>query len=109
MEKQVYEIIIKAQARIDVLSQYTYYAENESVRYAEKFLRGFMEQVESILPFVWAYPECRFLPTKNQSYRNIVWGDHLIIYKILKRKVWIVGVFHTKQSPAKLKSYRKVK
>ncbi len=109
MEKQTYEIIIKERARLDVLNQYTYYAENYSVRYAEKFLNGFIKQVETILPFAWGYPECRFLPTKNHIYRNIVWGNHLIVYKILKKEIWIVGVFHTKQNPDKLKLYRKVK
>lgn len=109
MEKQGYEIIIKAQARIDILNHYTYYAENYSVRYAERFLNGFIKQVETILPLIWTNPECRFLPTKNNIYRNIVWGDYLIVYKILKKEIWVVGVFHTKQKPSKIKSYRKVK
>jgi len=55
------------------------------------------------------HPECRFLLAKNHIYRNIVWYNYLIIYKILKKEIWIVGVFPTKQPPAKAKSYRKVK
>jgi hypothetical protein len=109
MEKQDYEIVIKAQARLDVFNQYQYLFENSSERFAEKFLTGFVNHVETILPFVWGYPECRFLPTKNHIYCNIVWGNYLIVYKILKREIWVVGLFHTKQNPSKLKSYRKVK
>ncbi len=109
MENQAYEIIIKEQARLDVLNQYLFFAEEYSVQYAETFLSGFIEQVENILPFVWAFPECRFLPTKNHIYRNIVWENHLIIYKIVKFEIWVVGVFYAKQNPKKLKQYKRVK
>ena len=109
MEKQVYEIEIKQRAREDVKNQYEYFSENYSEKYAERFLEEFIEQTERILPFVWVYPECLFLPTKNHIYRNIVWGNYLIIYKILKKQIWVVGLFHTKQNPQKIKSYRRVK
>lgn len=109
MEKQDYEIIIKAQARLNVLEQYEYIAENHSIQTAKNFLTDFILQVESILPHLYGNPECRFLPTKNHIYRNIIWNNYLIVYKILKDEIWIVGLFHTKQNPTKLKSYRKVK
>jgi hypothetical protein len=109
MEKQSYKIVIKPKARQNVFDHYQRYFENYSERYAETFLAEFISQVEQILPFVWGNPECRFLPTKNHIYRNIVWGNYLIIYKILKKEIWVVGLFHTKQNPGKLKSYKKVR
>jgi hypothetical protein len=109
MEKQDYKIIIKEQVQTDVYNQYTYYAENYSLQFAEKFRIDFILQVDTILPNIYQYPACFFLKTKKHIYRNIIWNNHLIIYKIMKNEIWIVGLFHTKQDPKKLKLYRKVK
>lgn len=109
MDRALYKIVIKEKAEQDLINAIDHYAVNYSVRYALKFREEFYQVVETALPFVWGNPECRFLPTKNHIYRNIVWGNYLIIYKILKKEIWIVGLFHTKQDPAKIKSYKKVK
>ena len=109
MEKQVYEEIVKERALDDVEKEYDYYFKNYSERAADKFKVDFFEQLKSNLPFVWVYPECRYLPTKNHIYRNIIWNNYLIIYKVLKTEVWVVGLFHTAQNPKKLKGYKKVK
>ncbi len=69
----------------------------------------FMLKVDSILPNPYIYPECRFLPTKTQIYRNIIWGNYLIIYKVKKDIVEVLSVFHTKQKPSKIKLVRKKK
>ncbi|MFN8322126.1 MAG: type II toxin-antitoxin system RelE/ParE family toxin [Chitinophagales bacterium] len=103
------EIAITPHALLTVHTEFTYLKEFATERAARKFKNGFVEKVDSILPQYLAYPECRFLPTKNNIYRNIIWGNYLIIYKVLKKEVLVLGVFHSKQNPAKLKAYRKVK
>lgn len=105
MEKQL-QVIVKESALNDLAGQYEYYAENYSVRYAEKFRLAFFEQVKSILPQPLHYPECRFLPTKTHSYRNIVWGNYLIVYKVKARSIEVLVLFHTKLNPKKLKKAR---
>jgi plasmid stabilization system protein ParE len=108
MEKPL-QIIIKQAALDDLEIQYRYYAENYSVAYAEKFRLEFFKQVKNILPNPKHFSGCRFLPTKNNIYRNIVWGNYLIIFKIRKTAIEVLVLHHTKQHPKKIKSARKIK
>ena len=109
MDKAIYKIVIKERAEQDLFAAIDYYAINYSIEYAKYFKDEFYKTAETALPFVWVYPECRYLPTKNHIYRNIIWNDYLIIYKILKTEIWVVGLFHTAQNQKKLKGYKKVK
>lgn len=103
------EIVITEHALHTVQSEFNYLKEFASEKVAQQFKTKFVEQVESILPFYLSHPECRFIPTKNKIYRNIVWGNFLLVYKILKNEILVLGIFHSKQHPKKLKSYRKIK
>ncbi len=103
------EIVITEHALQTVNAEFNYLKEFASDRAAHQFKDDFVRQVDSILPFSLGHPECRFLPTKNKIYRNIIWGNFLIIYKILKNEILVLGAFHSKQNPSKLKSYRRIK
>ena len=103
------EIVITEHALQIVNAEFSYLKEFASERIAHQFKDGFVRQVDLILPFYLGHPECRFLPTKKKIYRNIAWGSFLIVYKILKDEILVLGVFHSKQNPAKLKSYRRIK
>lgn len=103
------EIVITPHALLTVHTEFTYLKEFVTERLAHKFKSDFVKKVDSIFPHYLNYPECRFLPTKNNIYRNIIWGKYLIVYKILKKEILVLGVFHSKQNPAKLKAYRRVK
>ena len=108
MEKQL-QIIIRESALIDLEKECKYLAENYSVDYAEKFRLAFFEEIKTILPHPVIYPECRFLKTKGRIYRNIIWGNYLIIYKIKGHHIEILVLFHTKQHPKKLKRARRMR
>ena len=108
MEKQI-QIIVKEAALNDLEKECLYLAENYSVQYSEKFRLTFFEQITTILPNPLIYPECRFLSTKRKIYRNIIWHNYLIIYKIKKQSVEVLILFHTKQRPAKLKAVKRRK
>ncbi len=103
------EVVITEHALQTVHNEFNYLKEFASDRVAHQFKAGFVQQVDSILPFYEGHPECRFLPTRNKSYRNLIWGNYLIVYKILKKEILVLGLFHSKQNPAKLKSYRRIK
>lgn len=103
------EIVITPHALLTVHTEFTYLKEFATERTAQKFKNEFVERVDSILPNYLAYAECRFLLTKNNIYRNIIWGNYLIVYKILRKEILVLGVFHSKQNPVKLKSYRRIK
>lgn len=108
MEKPL-EIEIKEYALVQLKSEYEYYFNTYSEKYAEEFRLGFFEIVEHIGRNYQTYSECRFLKTKGKLYRNIVWGNYLIVYKITKEAVQVLFVFHTKQHPLKLKKIRRIK
>jgi plasmid stabilization system protein ParE len=88
---------------------YLYYAENYSIEYADKFWDGFFDKIGKILPHYLQFSECRFLQTKNKIYRNIVWENYLIIYKIHKHHIDVICLFHVKQSPKRLKKLKRLK
>jgi plasmid stabilization system protein ParE len=101
------EIIIKEFAQNELEQAFDYYAENYSLAFAEKFRIEFYETVKTVHPNPYIYPECRFLPTKTQMYRNIIWGNYLIVYKIKSKTIEILSLFHTKPKPSKVKRLRK--
>lgn len=103
------EIVITEHALQTVNAEFNYLKEFASERVAHQFKDSFVSQVDSILPFYLGHPECRFLPSKNKIYRNVIWANFLIVYKILKGNILVLGVFHSKQNPSKLKSYRRIK
>ena len=102
-------IVITDNALDELHVEILYHRSNTSEKFAATMKTEFMPMVDTILPNPFIYPECRFMPTKTQIYRNIVWGNYLIIYKIKKESIEVLSVFHTKQKPAKVKLVRKRK
>lgn len=105
MEK--WEIEISEFVEADLAEECNYFEEHYSEKYAQRFWKEFYEQVNTILPNPRIYSECRFLPTKKKIYRNIVWGNYLIIYRLKRNLVQVLTLFHTKQHPQKIKETRK--
>lgn len=106
---EITKIVVTPHAIQTLRTEFDWLKDNASVAFANKFRNDFKTQVDSILPSYLAYPECRFLLTPKNIYRNIIWGNYLIIYKIRKKEILVLGIFHTKQNPNKLKSLRRIK
>ena len=56
-----------------------------------------------------AYRECAQLPTKTKIYRRAACLSWIIIYKITKPEILILGVIHGSRNPLKIRKFRKVK
>ena len=106
---EVKPVAITVHAIASLFKELEYHKQNTSSAFANKLRDAFIGYVDELPQNYLQYPECRFIPTKNQQYRNIVWRDYLIIYKILKKEILVLGVFNARQHPRKLKSYRKIK
>ena len=106
---EVKSVVITSYAMQTLNKEFEYHKENSSLAFANKLKNSFVELVDGLSQKYLVFPECRFLPSKNKVYRNIVWRDYLIIYKILKKEVLVLGIFHCKQNPVRLKSFRRVK
>ena len=103
------KVITVPNALINLQEEVEYFQQNYSIDYSIKFRFEFKKIARSLSENYLAYPECRFLQTKKEIYRNIIWNKYLIIYKIMKDEVWILGLFHTSQNPVKLKAFRKIR
>jgi plasmid stabilization system protein ParE len=101
-----YDLIITDYALDELHAEIIYHRLNTSEFFASRMKMEFMNAVDSIFPNPYIYPECRFLPTKTQIYRNIIWGNYLIIYRIRRDSVEVLSLFHTKQKPAKARQVR---
>lgn len=100
MEKQ---LIIKEKALKQLEKIYSFYSYNVSVEFAETFRIGFFEKVRELLPFYNRYPYFKITKSKNKNYRQVLYKSHIIIYKIKKNEIEIVGIFYSKRNPNKLK------
>lgn len=107
MEKQI-EIVIKEYALEQLHEEYNYFRKEYSLSYAEEFRVNFFARIISITPFYKSFPECRFLRTKNKTYRNVVWNNYLIVFKIKPNLIEVLSLFHTKKNPKGLKRLRRV-
>ncbi len=106
---EIKALVISAYAIQTVKNEFEYLKEKISDGYAYKFREQFFQKAENILPFYLSFPECRFLPTKNKIYRNVIWDNYFLIYKILGNEILVLGIFHTSQNPSKVKAFRRVK
>ncbi|MCW3125371.1 MAG: type toxin-antitoxin system RelE/ParE family toxin [Bacteroidetes bacterium] len=110
MEGQGKKVLVVGElVQNDLEQEYIYYADNYSIEAAERLRIGFNSEILKILPNPYIFPECRFLPTKTQIYRNIVWGNYLIIYKIKRDSVEVLSLFHSKQKPSRIKMAKRRK
>ena len=105
MEK--WQIEISEFAEAELAAECKYFKEHYSEKYAAAFWQNFYLQVSSILPNPLKHAECRFLPTKKKIYRNIVWGNYLIVFRIKSFRIQVLTLFHTKQHTGKLKQTRR--
>ena len=107
MEKQI-EIVIKEYALEQLHEEYTYYRKEYSLAYAEEFRTSFFDRIIAITPFYKSFPECRFLHTQNKIYRNVIWNNYLIVFRIKSHIIEVLSLFHTKKNPKVLKRLRRV-
>lgn len=107
MEKEI-EIQIKEYALEQLHEEYNYYRKEYSLAYAEEFRINFFDRIISITPFYKSFPECRFLRTRNKIYRNVVWNNYLIVFRIKTDCIEVLSLFHTKKNPKALKRLRRV-
>jgi len=102
-------LIIRNNVFEELDEQLNYFINNDSAEYALRFANDFVQQLQGILPHYRSFPECRYLLTKKRTYRNIVWGNYWIIYKITPHAIEVLSLFHTKRNPSRLSRLRRLK
>lgn len=54
------------------------------------------------------FPECRYLPTKDHRYRNILLPAHRIIYRITPQRIEILAILHLSSSVNSIRKTRSI-
>jgi len=57
----------------------------------------------------YAFKECDEIKTKTKIYRRAVCLSWLIIYKIIKTEIIILGIIHTSRKPSTIKILKRIK
>jgi hypothetical protein len=65
--------------------------------------------IEKIRKNPFAYKEYGAIPTKTKMYHRAVCMSWLIIYKIMKSEIRVLGIIHSARKPGLIKKLRKVK
>jgi plasmid stabilization system protein ParE len=67
------------------------------------------ETIEQIRKNPLAFKECEALPTPEKIYRQAICMSWLIIFRIKKSEIVILGIIHGSRNPSRLKKIRRIK
>jgi len=88
---------------------YDYTLETYGYFQAERYLHKIEKALSTLYKFYTYYPECRHIPTKNRTYRNIILDAHLIIYRITEERIEVLDIIHGASSIRKIRGVRKIR
>ena len=109
MEKIIKKVIYSAVFYEDIKSIYSYGYETFGFEMAELFQEKILHSANGLSYMFLIYPECRYLETKTQIYRNIIIGKYVIIYRVKTSKIEVLRALHSSQNPKYIKAAKKIK
>ena len=109
MAKEIRKITRSKFIEDDLTEIFQYGVETFGKMFADIFLEEIIHNINGLSFQYLIYPECKYLETKNQIYRNIILGKYLIIYRIKAEKIEVLRAFHGSQSPKKIKKIRGIR
>ncbi|MHB8259495.1 MAG: type II toxin-antitoxin system RelE/ParE family toxin [Bacteroidia bacterium] len=108
MEKKVLQVVVGQQFNHDISDIHIYGAETFGLKYADFFIAEIYEEIAKLAILYEIHPECKHIVTKSRTYRNIIIGAYLIIYRV-SSKVEVLRVMHGSRSPTSIRSSRSIK
>ncbi len=109
MEGQTHEVVISTLALKSLEQIYEYGIETFAITAATVFIDELIARIEHLDKTCLYHPECRYLATKSQMYRNLIYGSYLVIYRVTATRIEVLNVIHGSRSIATIKSSRKIK
>lgn len=95
-------------AKNRLIEVYEYIESKASPTISEMVTLELADAAESAGKNPHLFSEYRELPTKTNSYRNIIKWNYRIIYKIKSDHILILDIFHCKRNPKELKKMRRI-
>lgn len=109
MEKKTREVVLSSIVTDDISNIYDYGLETFGQQVAETLLFEIYQNIIGLAVKYLIYPECKYLRTKSQIYRNIIIGKYLIIYRITTKRIEVLRIIHGSISPNQIKKVVKLK
>jgi|SRR3569833_1144922 len=109
MEVKALEVVVSDLALKGLEQVYEYGVETFALNAATVFIEELIVRIEKLSVNYLIYPECRYLATKSQMYRNLIFGSYLVIDRITPKRVEVLNVIHGSRSISTIKSSRKIK
>jgi toxin ParE1/3/4 len=100
MEKKTRRVTRSQFLDEDLADIYQYGTETFGLALADAFLEEIYQLLIQLSTRFYSHPECKFIPTKDKVYRNIIFGSYLIIYRVYPDKIEVLRAFHSSRSPA---------
>ncbi|MFN0034988.1 MAG: type II toxin-antitoxin system RelE/ParE family toxin [Saprospiraceae bacterium] len=101
--ESTFDIAWDAKATTALRKYYNYYKKNASVLVAERFTSAIAEAVETLLEQPERYPVDKHLAHLPQTYRALPVWNFKIVYEFTGFDIFILFIYHTKQSPARIR------
>jgi toxin ParE1/3/4 len=108
MEVEEREVVVSDLALRSLEDIYEYGIETFTINAANIFIEELFIKIVQLSMRYDLYPECRYLTTKTKSYRNLIFGSYLVIYRITATKIQVLNVLHSSRSIATIKASKKV-
>jgi plasmid stabilization system protein ParE len=109
MEKKARVVVYSEKALEDLNNIYSYGIEAFSPNLAETFISELLEVTDNLSNTYLLHTECRYLPTKSQKYRTLIFYAYHIIYRITAARIEVLIIVRSSQSISTLKGARKIK
>lgn len=109
MERKARKIVLSAFVYKDLSVIHKFGLENFGENLASHFLKDIYQQISELNLYFAIHPECRHLPTKTHIYRNIIFGNYLIIFRVKSEKIEVLRAIRGNLKPSKIKSIKKIK
>lgn len=110
MEDETYKkpVVVSRLFEIHRIEIYTYGLETFGFYQAEIYDKRIQQSLQTLSTYYKLYPECRFLRTEHQIYRNIILDAHCIIYRITYKRIEVLDILHSASSIRKIREVKKV-
>ncbi len=108
VEIQRKEVKISNQFDLDIISLYTFGEEVFGAIAAKSFIADIYSRVWSLDTMYLLHLECRHLKKNDKSYRNIILGSYLIIYRITADRIEVLRILHSHSSIRKIRTSRRI-
>jgi len=101
-------VVYSIEFKTDIIDVFEFGIETFGYEATDQYVQRILEITEKLDSTFLMYPECRWLHTKNHTYRNIILESYLIIYRLTQERIEVLRIIRSSRSISKIKDSRKI-